>query len=93
MIDNLLAFCINGLYYISNLLFGWIQLPPFPPELTDSINAFLDLIFNNLSLLGLFIRPSTFFITIPLLIALFNFEILYKVTMWLINKIPFINVD
>ena len=50
--DNIMGFLLNCLYYISNLLFGWFQLPEFPVELTNSINEFLNLVFNNLSLLG-----------------------------------------
>lgn len=91
-IDNLITICLEVLYFISNLLFGWFSLPPFPQELTDSINSFFSIIFDNLSLLGLIIRPTTFFIALGLLVLYFNFEIVYKVVMWLIRKIPFFNI-
>ncbi len=68
--------------------FSWINIPSFPTELTDTINSFLDLIFNNLTLLGFFIRPVTLQISIPILIILLNFENLYKLTMWILRKIP-----
>lgn len=90
--DNIIEFLLQIFYYISNLLFGWFQLPVFPSELSESIDTFLNLIFNNLSLLSLIIRPTTFFISISLLILYFNFEILYKVLIWLIRKIPFLNL-
>lgn len=85
-------FLLNCLYFICNLLFGWFQLPSFPEELTNSINSFLDLIFENLSLLGLFIRPVTFQAVIYILISLYTFKILYKVIFWIIKKIPFLNI-
>lgn len=68
--------------------FSWINIPDFPAELTENINAFLDLIFNNLTLLGFFIRPLTLQISIPILIILLNFDHLYKLTMWILRKIP-----
>lgn len=73
-------------------VFGWINIPAFPTELTTNINSFLDLIFNNLRLLGFFIRPITLQIAIPILIVLLNFENLYKLTMWILRKIPMLGI-
>lgn len=72
--------------------FSWISIPGFPSELMESINKFLDLIFNNLTLLGFFIRPVTLQISIPILIVLLNFDNLYKLTMWILRKIPMLNI-
>ena len=72
--------------------FSWINIPAFPSELTENINTFLDLIFNNLTLLGFFIRPITLQISIPILIILLNFEELYKLTIWILRKIPMLNI-
>ena len=72
--------------------FSWISIPAFPSELTENIDAFLDLIFENLTLLGFFIRPITLQIAIPILIILLNFENLYKLTMWILRKIPMLGI-
>ncbi len=72
--------------------FFWINIPAFPSELAANINTFLDLIFNNLTLLGFFIRPVTLQISIPILIILLNFDNLYKLTMWILRKIPMLNI-
>lgn len=72
--------------------FSWINVPDFPMELTENIDSFLDLIFDNLRLLGFFIRPITLQITIPILIILLNFENLYKLTMWILRKIPMLGI-
>ena len=74
------------------VVFGWISIPSFPTELTDSISSFFDLIFENLTLLGFFIRPSTLSIVIPMLIILLNFDNLYKLTMWILRKIPMLGI-
>ena len=58
----------------------------------DGVNNFLDLIFNNLTLLGFFIRPTTLTIVIPILIILLNFEEIYKFVMWILKKIPVLNI-
>lgn len=79
----------KGLLFIC---FSWINIPEFPTELTNNIDAFLDLIFNNLTLLGFFIRPTTLQIAIPILIILLNFENLYKLTMWILRKIPMLGI-
>lgn len=92
IIDNLLNFLFDFLFIIFQLLFGWIKVPPIPIEIKSSINSFLDLIFGNLSLLGFFVRPTTLRIVIPLAIFLFSFKDIYKLTMWIIKKIPFLNI-
>lgn len=74
------------------LIFGWINLPDMPLDITNTINSFFDLIFNNLDLLGLIIRPSTIKIAVPILIVIMNFEKLYHLTMWILKKIPMLNM-
>lgn len=83
---------LNGLYYILDFLFGWINLPQVPDSILNSINTFLDLIFENLSLLGFFIRPSTLKILVPLIIFAINFKWIYKMIMWFLRKLPFVNI-
>lgn len=89
---NLLNSLLNGLYYIIDFLFGWISLPQVPTSITSSINSFLDLIFDNLSLLGFFIRPTTLRIIIPLIIVVINFKYIYKFIMWFLHKMPFLDI-
>lgn len=73
-------------------VFSWINLPQFPEGLTNSLNSFIDLIFDNLNLLGFFIRPATITIVIPVLIIFINFDKVYKLTMWILKKIPMLNI-
>lgn len=90
--QNILNFLWDLLFMLVDLLFGWINIPPFPPELQNNINSFLDLIFDNLDFLGFFVRPTTLSIVIPLLLFLFNFKYIYKFSMWIIRKIPFLSM-
>ena len=82
MIKVLLTFC-----------FGWVNLPAVPEAITSSISQFLDLIFNNITLLGFFIRPATIRLVVPVLLVVINFELIYKLVMWIVRKLPFISVQ
>ena len=83
---------MDWLYNIVRFCFSWINIPSFPVELASSIDSFLGLIFNNLSLLGFFIRPVTIRIVVPILLIVINFELIYKLVMWIIRKLPFTNI-
>ncbi len=85
MIITIILNLLKSLLFIA---FGWINIPALPTEITTNLNSFLDLIFNNLTLLGFFIRPITLTITIPVLIIVLNFDNIYKFTMWIIRKLP-----
>ena len=89
---DLLDGLLNGLYYIIDFLFGWINIPQIPETITNSINSFLNLVFDNLSLLGFFIRPSTLMILVPLFIFVVNFKYIYKFIMWFLHKLPFLDI-
>lgn len=83
---------LNGLFFIIDFLFSWINIPQVPDTLIDSINSFLNLIFDNLSLLGFFVRPTTLKILVPLIIIVINFKYIYKFIIWFLKKLPFINI-
>lgn len=83
---------LNMLKTLLFVVFGWINIPGFPSNILDSFYSFLDLIFNNLTLLGFFVRPLTLQIVIPVLLILINFEEIYKFTMWILKKIPMLNI-
>lgn len=89
---DILNVLLNGLYFLIDFLFGWINIPQVPETITSSINTFLNLIFNNLSLLGFFLRPTTLKILVPLIIVVINFKYIYKFIMWFLKKLPFINI-
>lgn len=89
---ELLNTLLNGLYYIIDFLFGWIMIPSVPQTIINSINSFLNLVFDNLSLLGFFIRPTTLKILIPFIIIVINFKYIYKFIMWFLHKLPFLDI-
>lgn len=84
----------NGAISILNGILDLLDvLPDFPVDLISSMNSFFALIFDNLSLLGFFVRLDTVKILIPLMIVVINFEDVYAFVMWILRKIPFIGVE
>lgn len=69
------------------------DIPSLPDELLSSAYSFIDLIFDNVVLLGLFIPISTIKVVVPLVLVIVNFDKIYKVTMWVLNKIPKLDID
>ena len=84
----------NGAISLINGILDLLDvLPEFPSDLVDSMNSFFSLIFDNLPLLGFFVRLDTVKILIPLVIVVINFEDIYAFVMWILRKIPFIGVE
>lgn len=84
---------MEWLYNIIQFAFSWINIPAFPASLAGSIDSFLSLVFDNLSLLGFFIRPTTIRLVVPVLLIVINFELIYKLVMWIVRKLPFISIQ
>lgn len=81
-IVNLVTIMLKSIF---NLL---PNVPNFPQSLLDSIDNVTGIIFNNLNLLGLFVRIDTIKILVPLVIVAVNFEHIYHFAIWLIKKLP-----
>mgnify|MGYP000012488197 CR=1 FL=1 len=69
-------------------LLGFINIPGMPQSFVASIDSFLDMVFGNVGLVGLFVRWDTVKIGIPILIAIANMDKIYDGVMWIIRKIP-----
>lgn len=88
----ILEIILNAIKSLLFLCFSWINLPSFPESLQSSLDSFLDLIFSGINLFGFFIRPLTIQVVIPLLIIIINFDKVYKLTMFILKKIPFLGI-
>lgn len=86
---------VEGILSVIKLLVSFVlnilpTIPDVPEVFSTSINQVLDLIFTNgANLIGLFIRPSTIVVVVPLLLVILNFEYIYKLVMWIVKKLPF----
>ena len=84
---------LNLIKLLLNVCFGWINLPDFPEALTNAINTVIEIVFQGVTLLGFFVRIETIQIVIPVLLFLINFDKVYKLTMFILRKIPFLNMS
>lgn len=90
ILENLLNILLSSIEVILSIL---PDIPSLPDELLSSAYSFIDLIFDNVGLLGLFIPISTIKVVVPLLLVIVNFDKIYKLTMWVLNKIPKLDID
>ncbi len=85
---------IQGLVNLQIFVFSLLpDLPNLPDSVISGVNSFLDIIFDNVGILGLFIPINTVKIVVPLVIAIANFDRIYKLVMWVIRKIPFLKIS
>lgn len=86
------TFC-NVVKNLMFFLFDFIQLPAFPSQLATSVNDFMNLLFNNIGLIGFFLPWDIIKICVPLVIAIANLDKLYDLTMWIVRKIPLLGMQ
>ena len=89
IIEKIMTFFQSAFFTI----FNFIDLPDFPEAFTTGLNDFLDLIFENITALGFFVRPATLILIIPLVIIVINFDKLYDLVMWILRKIPMLGIN
>lgn len=79
--------------FILNLIFSLLPpLPDLPIDSIEVINDFLNLLQSGINIIGLFF-PIDFMLTCALVgIALDKFDLIYKLIMFIISKIPFLNI-
>lgn len=70
-------------------VFGLLpSLPAMPKEIVEIFNSFVSYISGSIGIIKWLLSPALFNATIVLAIALFNFDYLFRLTMWLVRKLP-----
>lgn len=90
ILENFLNILLSSIEVILSIL---PDMPSLPDELLSSAYSFIDLIFDNVGLLGLFIPISTIKVVVPLVLVIVNFDKIYKLTLWVLSKIPKLDID
>ena len=88
LLDNFLIIVFQIFEWIFNFLFSWVNLPEVPASLSNTVNTYLNYIFNNLDILSFFVRVSTLQTIFKLFIAVYIFKYTFKIVMFIIHKIP-----
>lgn len=87
-------FFINTVGGLVNLVFSILpNLPDLPDTAYNSINSFFDLIFNYMGLIDIFVPLQHIRILVPLVLIVVNFEHIYNLVMWVLKKIPMLNIN
>lgn len=68
------------------------DLPPIPSAIDTSINTALDLMQQGIYLIAYLIGAPLFYATIVVLIAVFAFEPIYHLIIWVLRKIPVLGI-
>lgn len=91
MIFDLLFTCID---WLIGLIFSVIpSIPVLEGGLLDKVNDFITLVVENgLTLFTFIIKPSTVAFAIPLMIAIIFGGEIYHIVMFILKKIPFLNI-
>lgn len=74
-------------------VFGWINLPQLPSSVTAVIDELFGYFTGAVGLLSIFIDFHMLRILLPILVIVINFDEVYKFTMFILRKIPFLNIQ
>lgn len=73
--------------------FGFINFPEMPSAIVSVLDTIYDAIVAGASLIGLFCHISLLQIMVPLVIIVINFDHIYRLTMFILRKIPFVGIE
>ena len=80
-------------YSLLEFIFGWITLPDFPSEVQLVIDEIFTALTSAAGIVGIFIDWTMVLILSPIVIAVMNLDKLWKATMFVLKKIPFLNIE
>ena len=90
MILKLLFELVLGLLRI---VFSWVSFPPMPEAVTSVIDTLFGYMAVGIGFVWLFIPRQLVLVLLPIVLILENFDRLYRVVMWILRKIPFLNMS
>ena len=83
---------LNLLIGMIKTVFGWINLPQLPDEVMSIIDQLFDILSGAMGLLSIFMDIDMLKILLPVLLIVINFDEAYKLTMFILRKIPFLGI-
>ena len=76
----------------STYIFNLLNFPAVPPELVNAVNWVFDLMGQGMRIVDFFLPLSAVRSRLGLVFAVYSAIHLYKLAMWVLRKIPFLNV-
>ena len=84
---------LNLISGLIKLVFGWINLPDMPSSVTSVIDELFVYIRGSMGLLGVLVDLNMVKVLLPVLLIVINFEHVWKFTMFIVRKIPFLGIE
>ena len=78
---------------VIKLVFGWINLPDMPEAVTSVVDELFALLRGTVGMMGIFLDLKMLKILLPVLLIVINFEHVWKFTMFILRKIPFLGIE
>lgn len=75
------------------IAFGWINLPAMPSAIESVLDIIYSAVVSGSALIGVFCHISLLQIMIPLVIIVLNFSHVWRLTMFILKKIPFVGIE
>lgn len=73
--------------------FSWLALPGLPDEVQAVIDEFQTAITQGIGIIGIFIDWNMVLKLIPFVIVIINLSKVWSLVMFVLRKIPFLNVE
>lgn len=77
---------------ILQFAFSWVSLPAVPVIVEESVDLVLKYMCQGMGLVYLVVDKNLVLVLLPVVLALENFDKLYSVVMWILKKIPMLNI-
>lgn len=85
---------LNAIYFLIDSLLGWINLPSYPHELVLNATLYIDYIITfGSELIGFFIPWNIVTLGLPIALVVSNAKYFYQLVMWILRKIPMLNIS
>lgn len=84
---------LNIVKTLIQLLFGWVNLPQVPVEITSVVDSVFGYMEQGVGILWLFVPQGLVQVLLPLVIVVINFDHLYKLGIWILKKIPMLGIE
>lgn len=89
MILRLLMELVIGLL---ELVFGWVSFPPMPEAVTSACEIVFTSVESAMGILWLIVPRELVLVILPIVLVVENFDMMYSIIMWILKKIPFLNM-
>ena len=83
---------LNLFVGLLEVVFSWVNVPELPESVSSVIDELFGYLSGSVGLLSIFIDFSMVRILLPVLVIVIKFDEAWKLTMFILRKIPFLGI-